>query len=136
MTIANSHDCASIYFQVPFSLPSPSSLLKLPIHSLRKHLLSIESPYSKLGSTPIFLTHYCDLLLLYFLVRLRKSSILILILVRWIELTSTLKLSRDLNLVSILVGMFALAFGTPSDPTKLAIPNFPTASFLKGVLVR
>ena len=64
-------------------------------HSLRKHLLSIESPYSKLGSTPIFLPHYCDLLLLYFLVRLRKSSILILILVRWTELTSTLKLSRD-----------------------------------------
>ena len=31
VTIANSHDCATIYFQVPFSLPSPSSLLKLPV---------------------------------------------------------------------------------------------------------
>ena len=29
-TIANSHNCASIYFQGLFSLPLPSSLLKLP----------------------------------------------------------------------------------------------------------
>ena len=28
--MANSHNCASIYFQLPFSLPSPSSLLKFP----------------------------------------------------------------------------------------------------------
>ena len=32
--MANSHNRASIYFQVPFSLPSPSSLLKLPISDL------------------------------------------------------------------------------------------------------
>ena len=30
-TIANSHNCASNYFQVPFALLSPSSLLELPI---------------------------------------------------------------------------------------------------------
>ena len=36
VTIANSHNCASIYFQVPFSLPSPSSLLKLPNDGLSR----------------------------------------------------------------------------------------------------
>lgn len=65
------------------------------IRSVWKRFLPKESPYTKLGSTRIFLTHYCDLSLLYFLVRLRKSSVLTLTLVRWTELTSTLKLSRD-----------------------------------------
>ena len=38
-TMANSYNCASIYFQVPFSLPSPSpsSLLKLPSMGLHAH---------------------------------------------------------------------------------------------------
>lgn len=30
-TIVNGHDWTGVYFQVPFSLPSPLSFLKLPI---------------------------------------------------------------------------------------------------------
>ena len=33
-SIADNHNCARIYFQVTFSLPSQSSLLKLPIDSV------------------------------------------------------------------------------------------------------
>lgn len=129
------------------------------IRSLRKHLFPKESPYTKLGYTPIFLTHYFDLLLFYFLVRLRKSSILILILVRWTELTSTLKLSKDWNLVSfdingpcnhkalfsreheytcrdVLVGIRNAVGSDKVSLSQFPYPNFPTASFSKGVLVR
>ena len=55
MTIANdSHNCASIYFQVTFILPSPSSLLKLPIYFRRKRTTTTSKTRFSFGST----SHY------------------------------------------------------------------------------
>ena len=42
--MVNSHNCASIYFQVTFSLPLPSSLLKLPNDWTLKILFKVLFP--------------------------------------------------------------------------------------------